>query len=150
MHAEPSPPSLGSNDVPPALVLYDGVCGLCDRVVQWLLDHDTAGRLRFAALQGETAERLRRQRPEIPTGIDSVVFVLREDATTHVFLRAEAVFRLTEFLGLRPWWLRLSRRLPRPLADLGYRLVAASRYRLFGKFDECRIPSPEVRARFLP
>lgn len=132
--------------LPPRIVLYDGVCGLCDRSVQFLLrvDHDRA--LSFAPLQGETAVILRRRHPEIPADLDTVVYV--EGDRAH--LRSRAFVRLARHLRY-PWklvsWLWI---VPAPLADLVYRLVARVRYRVFGKRDACRVPEPDERARFLP
>lgn len=136
--------------VPPGdfrhLVLYDGVCGLCDHSVQFLLRVDRRQVLMFAPLQGETAAAMRARHPEISGDIDTVVYI--EDGRVHQ--RSRAFVRLARQLPY-PWralsWLWI---VPRPLSDLVYRLVARLRYRLFGKFDTCKIPSPEERARFLP
>ncbi|GDX81454.1 thiol-disulfide oxidoreductase [Deltaproteobacteria bacterium] len=128
------------------LVLYDGVCGFCDSSVQWLLAHDSERRLQFAALQGATAEALRERFPGMPRDIDTVVFV-DED---RIFLRSAAAFAILRHLPA-PWsWVAIWRFLPSPLTDIGYRMVAAMRYRIWGKLDACRIPKPEERARFLP
>lgn len=130
---------------PPRLVLYDGVCGLCDSAVQWLLDHDQEGRLHYAPLQGELAAQLRAENPVIPTELDTMVFV-REG---RVFLRSQAILQILRELPA-PWsWLSVFRVFPSVLTDLGYRVVAATRYRLFGKLEACRIPEPAQAARFL-
>lgn len=132
--------------LPPRLVLYDGVCGLCDRSVQFLLRVDRDRALMFAPLQGETVAGLRPRHPEISADIDTVVFL--EEGRVHV--RSRAFVRLSRYLPY-PWkllsWLWI---VPAPLADLVYRLVARVRYRVFGKLDACRIPDPAERARFLP
>lgn len=125
------------------LVLFDGECGLCDRVVQWLLRHDKNGILTYAPLQGETAK------PYVQ-GLDTMVFVERqEDGTVKVFARSRGVFRILQKLG-GGWrvvaWLRV---LPRFLTDAGYRFIARNRIRWFGRVDACRLPDPETRARFL-
>lgn len=100
----------------------------------------------FAPLQGETAAAMRARHSEISGDIDTVVYI--EDGRVHQ--RSRAFVRLARQLPY-PWralsWLWI---VPRPLSDLAYRLVARLRYRLFGKFDTCKIPSPEERARFLP
>ncbi len=133
-------------DLPPRLVLYDGHCGFCDASVQWLLDHDPAGALRFAALQGETAAAaLARHR--LPEGLDSIVYV--EDGA-RVSWRSTAAVRIARALPW-PWkvlagaWL-----VPWPLRELGYALVAKVRYRIWGRLDACRLPSADEAARFLP
>jgi len=135
--------------VPPRLVLFDGVCGFCDRAVRWLLARDPDGRLAFAPLQGETAAALRARHPEIPEEADTVVYVETLGEAERVFLRSEAVFRLLGQLD-GPWrclaWLRW---VPRPLADRCYRVFARHRYRLFGKLDTCPAPPPGERARFV-
>jgi predicted DCC family thiol-disulfide oxidoreductase YuxK len=135
--------------LPPRLVLYDGVCGFCDGAVRWLLARDRGRRLHFAPLQGDTAEALRRRHPELPQDVDTLVYVETGADGERVHLRSEAVFRvLAELAG--PWrHLVVLRRLPRRLTDAGYRLFARHRYRLFGKLDECAVPEPEERARFV-
>ncbi len=131
------------------LVLFDGLCGLCDKSVQWLLDHDPEGVLKFTPLQGETAAALM-QRIELPENLDSIIFIDRTDGEEKVFVRSRALMRITSHLP--GGWRRLSwlRIFPAFLTDLGYRLIAAMRYRIWGKRDVCRIPKPEERARFLP
>lgn len=132
------------------LVLFDGVCNVCNASVDWLLDRDPEGRLRFAALQGETAAALRRRHPEIPDDIDTMVFVDATGDGERVYLRSQAGFRVWEVVEPGRPLLRWLRRLPRPLTDLAYRLFVSNRYRLFGRSDTCRVPTPEERDRFLP
>lgn len=129
------------------LVLYDGVCGMCDHTVQFLLDEDASQTLKFAALQGETATR----RTDVPSDLKSVAFVINYGtAQEQTYFRSEAVLRMLDQIG-GFWrvvsWLRI---IPRSLRDTVYDAIAQRRYRWFGKLDTCRIPSPELRARFLP
>jgi predicted DCC family thiol-disulfide oxidoreductase YuxK len=139
-----------SEALPPRLVLYDGVCGLCDRSVQWLLTHDPGGALHFAPLQGETATALRARLPEIPSEVETIVFVERAEGGERVYLRSRAAFRIARYLA-GPFrmlaWLGV---FPRVLTDLAYRLVARVRYRIWGQLEQCRVPLPGERARFLP
>lgn len=134
---------------PAGIVLFDGVCGFCDAAVRWLLRHDPEGRLRFAPLQGETAARLRAREPSIPEGLGTLVYVVASDAGERIYLRSEAVFRACAAISGAPRWVGILARLPRALTDLGYRLVARLRYRLFGRLDACRIPGPGERERML-
>ncbi len=128
------------------LVLFDGVCGLCDRLVQWLIDHDPEARLRFAPLQGATAAALREAHPELPATIDTLVFVEQGK----ISLRSTAVFAIARHLP-SPWSsVRVLGVLPRWFTDLGYRAVAAVRYRIWGRFDACRLPTSDRQSRFLP
>jgi predicted DCC family thiol-disulfide oxidoreductase YuxK len=127
------------------LVLYDGVCGLCSRSVRFLIKRDRDKVLRFAPLQGETAARMREQYPQIPETLESVVLI--EDGRAH--LRSKAFLHVSRYLT-RPWrWGWYFRWMPGFLLDLGYRLIARFRYRIWGKTDTCELPAPDERARFL-
>ena len=140
----------GVERLPAHLVLYDGVCGFCNAQVQRLVDADREGTLRFAPLQGDTAEAVRQRHPELPRGIDTMVLVERRADGERIHLRSAAIFRVGELVG-GPWrrfaWLRF---LPRFLTDLGYAIFIRVRYRVFGKLDRCPAPPPGVRDRFLP
>ena len=133
----------GETDGP--VVLYDGVCGLCDRSVQLILRNDRRGRFRFAALQSEPGAALLRKHG-LPAGaLDSIVLVEGGRA----WRKSRAALRIARRMDA-PWpllWPLLI--VPRPVADLFYDLVARNRYRIFGTLDACMIPPPEVRARFL-
>lgn len=128
------------------VVLYDGECGLCHRSVKFILSHERDHELQFAPLQGETAAALRLRFPAIPANLDTVVFV--EDDRAH--LRSKAFLHLAPHLRA-PWsWGHAFRWIPGFLLDLGYRVIARLRYRIWGKVDACELPSPDQRARFLP
>lgn len=132
--------------LPEFIVLYDGVCGLCSRMVAWLLARDRQRRLAFAPLQGETAARLRALHPGIPPGLDSVVYL--EPAGMH--LRSQAFLHASRHLG-PPWrWAYWLRWLPAFPLDLVYRLVARVRYRVWGRHDACQVPAGVDAQRFLP
>jgi predicted DCC family thiol-disulfide oxidoreductase YuxK len=131
-------------DVEP-VVLYDGVCGLCSKSVSWILGHERTKDLRFAPLQGPTAAALRTRYPRIPAELSSVVYI----TGGRVHLRSKAFLHVAQHLR-RPWkWAYYFRWFPGFLLDLPYRLVARLRYRIWGKHDECKIPAPDQRARFL-
>jgi predicted DCC family thiol-disulfide oxidoreductase YuxK len=128
------------------IVLYDGTCGLCSKSVRWILRHERDHELRFAPLQGSTAGELRAKHPEIPVELDSVVLV---DAD-RVFLRSKTFLHVARHLRA-PWRIGYYLRwFPAVVLDLGYRVIARLRYRIWGRADACEIPSPENRARFLP
>lgn len=126
------------------IVFFDGVCGFCNRTVNWLLIRDTSQKLRFAPLQGTTAAEMLPE--QIRVRLDSLVLTMNRQ----VFLRTAAVCRILMILGGR--WKLLGIMLwliPVPLRDLGYRIIARVRYRLFGKLDSCRLPLPHERQVFL-
>lgn len=132
------------------LVLFDGVCGFCNRSVRFLLVHDHAERFRFAPLQSDEARRLGERHGFDVSDLDTVYLI--EDyggPCERVQARSAAVFAALAALG-SPWnWLRALAWLPRPLTDAAYRWVARNRYRLFGRRDSCPIPPPEWRTRFI-
>lgn len=128
------------------LVLYDGTCGLCARSVRWILRHESDHELKFAPIQGETTAALRATYPNIPQNVDSVILIVGGKA----HLRSKAFLHLGKHLRA-PWrWIHAFRWLPGFVLDGFYRIVAALRYRMFGRVDSCELPSPENRARFLP
>jgi len=126
------------------------VCNFCDGSVQWLLAHDPNQHLHFAPLQGATAKALERELADFPTRIDSSAYVECAGDEIRVSCESEAIFRILEQLdpSARRW--RFLRFLPSWLGNLAYRAFARNRYRLFGVRESCLVPSPEVRARFLP
>lgn len=145
-------PAAGSLTCPsPNLVLYDGVCGLCNRLVRFLVTVDRRNALCFATLQGATGRRLAERHGFAAHDPDTVVYVrdfgLPSERT---FFRSDAVLAaLADVSG--PWWLLSAARiLPRFLRDAAYRFIARRRYRWFGRFDSCPLPPPELRGRFLP
>jgi predicted DCC family thiol-disulfide oxidoreductase YuxK len=131
--------------LPGPVVLYDGECGLCNRSVKFLLARD-GGQLYYAPLQGETARALRDKHPEIPRTLESVVLVDGD----RVHLRSKAFLYAAKYLT-RPWRFAYALRwLPAFLLDIGYRLIARARYRIWGKYDACRLPTTDERAKLLP
>ena len=126
------------------VAFFDGVCNLCDGVVNFLIDHDPRGVLKFAPLQGTTFAGLAQRHPEL-AGVDS--FVLWDASGVHT--RSSAGLRIAMALG---WpWRALGALLvvPRFARDAAYDFVARRRYRWWGRRESCRMPTPELRARFL-
>jgi predicted DCC family thiol-disulfide oxidoreductase YuxK len=135
------------------IVLFDGVCALCDRFVTFVIDRDAEARFVFAPLQSTEARALLASRgAPLPSpdggggaGPESVVLCSggrvyeRSSAALRVLSRLPGAWKLCAALLVVPPILR----------DLVYRFVARHRYRWFGRRDECRVPTAEVRARFL-
>lgn len=132
------------------VLLYDGLCGFCDRTVQFVLARDPGGPMKFATLQGEFAARVLQQRPELQS-IDSLILV--ETAETGdaapVLVRSAAVLAIAEYLGGTWRMAALLRILPAPLRDWSYDLFARHRFRLFGRYDQYRVPQAGARDRFI-
>ena len=133
------------------IILYDGVCGLCNRLVQFLLKHDKDGRLRFASLQSDFAVKVLGRHGFDPKDLDTVHVVENYDQPgERVLQRSDAILRAGRELG-GVWGASssIAKVVPRPLRDLVYRFVATNRYRVFGKYDTCMLPDPKQRSRFL-
>jgi len=132
------------------IVLYDGVCGLCNHLVQFLLKRDKHDRFRFASLQSEFAQRLMTRHGADPHDLDTVYLVKNyERADETLLARSDAIlYMLTELGGI--WSLaRTGRVLPRAFRDAVYKIVARNRYRVFGKHESCMLPEPKYRGKFL-
>ncbi|MCZ8377755.1 DCC1-like thiol-disulfide oxidoreductase family protein [Mycobacterium sp. CPCC 205372] len=134
---------------PAPVLLYDGVCGICNRGIQTILRHDRDGSMRFAPLQGDFAEGVIARHPEL-RDVDSMVFVENPGtADERVTVRTAGMLRVADYLG-GPWKLFLAgRAVPAGARDRFYDWFASIRYRVFGRHDTCPIPAPEVRARFI-
>lgn len=132
------------------LVLYDGVCGLCNRVVQFLLRHDHRRVFSFASLQSSVGHSMAKQRSEHADGLTSFYVVADyRTPTSRVFTRSDAVLFVAGELGW-PWKaMRFMRVVPKGIRDRAYGLVARTRYRIFGRYEHCLVPRPEFRSRFV-
>jgi len=130
-----------------AIVLFDGVCKLCNGTVQFILRRDPRGRFRFAPQQSEAGRRLLRKHGLIEaSGLAQSLVVLEGE---RVYLESDAALRIFYRLGGAWRLLWALRFIPKPLRDRAYRLVARNRYRLFGRLERCMMPSPELSRRFL-
>lgn len=127
------------------IVLFDGVCNLCNGVVQYIIPRDSSATFRFTSLQSEAGQGLLR-RFDLPTDeFDS--FILVEDDEYHT--KSEAALRIAKHLGGVYSWLYPLRFVPRRLRDALYDFVANHRYQWFGQKEQCMVPSPEISSRFL-
>jgi predicted DCC family thiol-disulfide oxidoreductase YuxK len=138
-------------DLEKPVLLYDGECGLCNAVVRFMLARDRRGVLRFAPLQGATAQAFLRSHGMNTEDFDSIVFIQDlSRADTAYFLRTAGAFRAMAELG--GGWRRLARIMmcvPAGCSDLFYKCVARLRYRLFGQYQPSPLPNPEWARRFL-
>ena len=132
------------------IVLYDGVCGLCNRMTQFLLKRDRNDRLRFASLQSEFAAAILKRHGRDAQDLDTV-YVVQDygEPNERLLARSDAILSLPQELG-GIWSLGgLLKVLPRFLRDSIYRLVARNRYRVFGKYESCMMPEPRYRRKFV-
>ena len=132
------------------IVLYDGVCGLCNRLVQFLLKRDKTDQLRYAALQSDFAVRVLNRHGLDPKDLDTIHVILNYEQTDErVLARSDAILEVVKRLGFIWKLASIGKIIPKPIRDLLYKLVATNRYRVFGKFETCMLPEPRHRAKFL-
>lgn len=134
-----------------SILLYDGLCGLCDGVVQFIVARDRQRTLKFATLQGDFAQSLMERHAELRT-IDSLILVQLQGNTTNeiVLVRSDAAIAIAQYLG--GFWSIVAtvvQAVPKRLRDFGYNIVARVRFRIFGRRVQCRLPDEQLRARFL-
>ena len=145
-----SPTQASSDGQGVHLVLYDGVCGFCNRLLQFLLAVDGRAVFDFASLQGGTGRAIVERAGGHPDDLDS--FYVAANYRTHrarVITKGEAALFVAGELGW-PWKLTgLMRALPAGWLDRMYDLVARNRYRIFGRHEQCLAPRSEFRNRFV-
>lgn len=127
------------------IILFDGICNLCNNAVKFVLKRDRNSVFKFASLQSDVAIKLLRN-TKVPD-IDSGTFVLIENGA--IYTRSTAALKVCKHLSgvwpiLTVFWI-----VPRFLRDWVYNLISNNRYLWFGKRDTCMIPSPEVENKFL-
>jgi predicted DCC family thiol-disulfide oxidoreductase YuxK len=128
-----------------SVILFDGVCNLCNGIVQFIIKRDPNGKFRFASLQSACGQKLLGKFGLPSNEFDSIVLIQGEQ----YFLKSSAGLRILKELGGLWKLLLVFTYLPAPFRDFIYDQIARSRYRIFGKRESCMIPTPELKARFL-
>jgi predicted DCC family thiol-disulfide oxidoreductase YuxK len=129
-----------------SILLFDGVCHMCHSAVQFVLRHNSKQDIYFTSLQSETGQKLLAAHGYPENDLQSVVFIegnrlyTKSDAALHVGKKLDGGWRTLSLIGLA---------IPRFIRDLIYAWVARNRYRWFGQSEQCLLPTPEVRSRFL-
>lgn len=135
--------TMGSPEARDPVVLFDGVCNLCNASVGFLLDHERGQHLSFASLQSTFGRGLAQR--ENAADLDSMMLL----EGGKLYTRSTAILRATRYLRVPYRWGYVLLLVPQPLRDFFYNWVARHRYRWFGRTETCRIPSPELAARFI-
>lgn len=129
------------------IILFDGVCNLCNFFVQFVIQHDKADKFRFVSLQSELGEQIASTFPLSSQRLDSVL--LLDVATSSYKNKSQAVFEVLIELNYFKWLAKLFSMFPRFVTDLIYDVIAKYRYRLFGKQNQCWVPTKELQSKFL-
>ena len=128
-----------------SIILFDGICNLCNSSVNFIIDHDKKNEFRFASLQSEAGQDLLKKFHRNVNDFDSIILVENGEH----YERSSAVLKIVKkFPGL---WklLYLFIIVPKPLRDFVYDIIADNRYKWFGKKESCRVPTPELKEKFL-
>ena len=128
-----------------SIILFDGVCNFCNSIVNFIIVHDKKDKFRFASQQSATGQKLLNQYNILINKEDTFYFIEKENVYSHS-TGALRIFRLL------PWylcWIYSFIIIPKFIRDYGYKLIAKNRYKLFGKKDNCMIPTPEFKVKFL-
>ncbi|HET8838101.1 MAG TPA: thiol-disulfide oxidoreductase DCC family protein [Flavobacteriaceae bacterium] len=127
------------------IVLFDGVCNLCNNAVTFIIAHDKKDVFRFASLQSEIGKKLTQERGIETSEVDSIVLI---DPGNAYFVKSSAALEIAKELSGYSW-MRIFLYLPEWMRDFIYDIIAKNRYSWFGKKDNCMIPTEELRGKFL-
>jgi len=127
------------------VVLFDGVCNLCNKSIQFIIKHDEKDKFRFVALQSEIGQEFLKTFQIDRTKTDSIILI---DSKNSFHTKSSAALLIAKNLK-KYSWMRVFLYLPRFLRDFVYDVIAKNRYKWFGKKQECMIPTPELKAKFL-
>ncbi len=127
------------------IILFDGVCNLCNSSVNFIIDNDRKNIFKFASLQSESGSMLIEKHNLSAKFIDSVILVDNDRA----YIKSDAALRIAAELGGIYKILSFLRFIPKFIRDFFYDIIAKNRYKWFGKKDFCRIPTPELKSKFL-
>lgn len=126
-------------------VFFDGVCTLCNRGVNFLIKHDKKGVLKFASLQSEYAQNVIPKALLDRDNLDTIIVY----TDGKFYERSKAVLKLCKVLGGGFYVVLMGYLIPRFIRDGLYRFIANNRYRWFGTQSQCRVPTPDLKERFL-
>ncbi|WP_282054980.1 thiol-disulfide oxidoreductase DCC family protein [Maribacter luteus] len=128
------------------IILFDGVCNLCNRTVQFVIKHDKKDEFRFATLQGEIGKQLVKERHIDTDTVDSIILI---EPGIAYYTKSTAALKIGASFGGAWKLLNVLDLIPSSLSNIVYDFVAHNRYKWYGKKDACMIPTPELKAKFL-
>ncbi|GGE95999.1 Predicted thiol-disulfide oxidoreductase YuxK, DCC family [Chishuiella changwenlii] len=127
------------------IILFDGICNLCNQSVQFVIEHDKQKQFLFASLQSNYGQNFLKENNFDTTNFDSMVYVENEK----IFTKSSAPLNIAKHLSAKFSWLGIFLIVPKPIRDVIYKFISKNRYKWFGKQESCWLPTPELKARFL-
>lgn len=128
------------------IILFDGVCNLCNGAIQFIIKRDKKDTFRYAALQSEIGIQLIKERAIDTTKVDSIILI---EPGVAYFTKSDAALNIAKEFGGGWKLLSIFTWIPKSFRDVIYDLIARNRYKWFGRKDACMIPTPELQAKFL-
>lgn len=128
------------------IILFDGVCNLCDAAVQFIIKHDKNNVFLYAPLQGETGQRILSQYHVDRSKMDSIILYSKDAG---VAFKSTAALKIAAKLGFPLNLLAIFLIIPNFIRNWVYDYIAKNRYKWYGKKSECMIPTPQLKAKFL-
>lgn len=127
------------------IILFDGVCNFCNSSINFIIDHDPEKHFKFAPLQSDFGQKILRQFNKNTEDFDSVILL----KNNQLYQKSAAALEITKHLSGFWKYLAIFGILPNFILNFFYDIVAKNRYRIFGKSDACRMPTPDLKERFL-
>ncbi|GEN45358.1 thiol-disulfide oxidoreductase DCC family protein [Alkalibacillus haloalkaliphilus] len=125
------------------VIFFDGVCNLCNGVVQFLIKHDSGDNFRFAALQSDFGERVTSQLDQ--HDLDSIIVM----TNGKMYTKSSGALQIVKKMDSAWKYLYVLRIIPKPIRDRLYDIIAHNRHKIFGRRDSCMMPTPELKQKFL-
>lgn len=127
------------------IILFDGVCNLCNKSVQFVIEHDEQNYFKFASLQSNFGQTFLKENKLNQTTFDSIIYI--ED--DKYYTKSSAALKIAKHLDKNISWLNYFSVVPKPIRDFFYNIIAKNRYKFFGKQESCWLPTKELKAKFL-
>ena len=127
------------------IILFDGICNLCNQSVQFVIEHDKENLFQFASLQSDFGQDFLKKNQFELLNFNSIIYIEGEQ----FFTKSSAALKIAQQLNGKIAWLSIFLIVPKPLRDIEYSFIAKNRYRKFGKKESCWLPSPELKTKFL-
>jgi len=127
------------------LVIFDGVCNFCNGAVNFIIERDPYEKFAFTPMQSDFAQETLRSYGIEKVGVDTIILV----KNGKIFIRTNAVLEIAKDLTGYWYLLNVFKVVPRPVRDWLYRVIARNRYKLFGRATKCKLPTPDVKNRFI-